>query len=311
MNELDLLKATPYLAERHWWEWQIPLYLFLGGIAAGLMVLTSVRVLRRPEEERSAAFRLLTWLAPLALSLGMFALWLDLERRWHVPRFYMALRPKAPMSWGAWILLAVYPLVLLFALGELPARTRTRIGRRLTALAEWADRPAVKRRLAWGTAVVGAALGIYTGVLLSTMSARPLWASSVLGPLFLVSGLSTAAALMLLFRIEVCERHVLSRLDLGLIVLELVLLSVFLLGMMTGAQVQQRAGRLLLGGPYTGSFFSLVVVSGLLVPLFAEMWEIAGNRGSRWFVPALVLIGGFALRWILVAAGQTSGWHAL
>jgi formate-dependent nitrite reductase membrane component NrfD len=67
----------------------------------------------------------------------------------------------------------------------------------------------------------------------------------------------------------------------------------------------------LLGGPYTAAFFSLVVVSGLLVPLFAEGWEIAGNRGSRWFVPALVLIGGLALRWILVAAGQTSGWHAL
>ena len=242
-------------------------------------MLTSARILRNPGEERSATFRLLAWLAPVALSLGMLALWLDLERRWNVPRFYLAFRPKAPMSWGAWILLAVYPFVLLLALGELPAKFRTKIGSRLAALAEWADRPAIKRRLAWGNAVVGAALGIYTGVLLSTMSARPLWASSVLGPLFLVSGLSTAAALMLLFRVETRERHLLSRLDLGLIVLELILLSVFLLGMMTGAEVQQRAGRLLLGGPYTAAFFSLVVASGLLVPLFAEGWEVAGNRG--------------------------------
>ena len=35
---------------------------------------------------------------------------------------------------------------------------------------------------------------IYTGILLSSLGARPLWASGILGPLFLVSGLSTAAA---------------------------------------------------------------------------------------------------------------------
>jgi len=311
MNELDVLKATPHIAAHHWWEWQIPVYLFLGGIAAGLMVLTSLRVLREPDGARSATFRLLTWLAPLVLSLGMVALWLDLERRWHVPRFYMALQPKAPMSWGAWILLAVYPLVLLFALGELPERLRGRLGARLRHLAEWADRPATKRRLAWGNVLVGAALGLYTGILLSTMSARPLWSSSVLGPLFLVSGLSTAAALMLLFRIEGGERHVLSRLDLGLILLEMALLAILFLGLMTGGETQQRAGRLLLGGPYTAAFFSIVVSAGLLVPLIAEVWEIRGNGGSRWFVPALILIGGFALRWILVSAGQTSGWQAL
>jgi protein NrfD len=311
MNEIDLLKATTYLTERHWWDWQIPLYLFLGGVAAGLMVLTSLRVLREPDRARSATFRLLAWLAPVALSVGMLALWLDLEKRWHVPRFYMAFRPKAPMSWGAWILLAVYPFVLLFALGELPDRIRTRFGDRLRALSEWADRARVKNRLAWGNAIVGASLGIYTGVLLSTMSARPLWASSVLGPLFLVSGTSTAAAVMLLFRIDAGERRVLSRLDLGLIVLELVLLSVFLLGLMTGGAVEQSAGRLLLGGPYAASFFSLVIFAGLLIPLLGEAWEVAGNRGSRWFVPALILIGGLALRWILVSAGQTSGWHAL
>jgi hypothetical protein len=44
--------------------------------------------------------------------------------------------------------------------------------------------------------VLGVGLGIYTGILLNTMVARPLWNSAILGPLFLVSGLSAGAAVM-------------------------------------------------------------------------------------------------------------------
>ena len=52
--------------------------------------------------------------------------------------------------------------------------------------------------MVWWTAAVsiglGVALGIYTGILLSALGARPFWNSAILGPLFLVSGLSSAAA---------------------------------------------------------------------------------------------------------------------
>ena len=41
-------------------------------------------------------------------------------------------------------------------------------------------------------------LGVYTAILLSAFSARPFWNTGVLAPLFLVSGLSTAAALVAL-----------------------------------------------------------------------------------------------------------------
>ena len=42
------------------------------------------------------------------------------------------------------------------------------------------------------------ALGIYTGILLGSFSARPFWNSGALGPLFLVSGMSSAAILPIL-----------------------------------------------------------------------------------------------------------------
>ncbi len=50
--------------------------------------------------------------------------------------------------------------------------------------------------LAWSNIVLGVALGIYTGILLDTMVARPLWNSAILGPLFLFSGLSAGAAMV-------------------------------------------------------------------------------------------------------------------
>ena len=52
------------------------------------------------------------------------------------------------------------------------------------------------RALAWANIVLGVALGIYTGILLNTMVARPLWNSAILGPLFLFSGLSAGAAMV-------------------------------------------------------------------------------------------------------------------
>ena len=57
--------------------------------------------------------------------------------------------------------------------------------------------------------ILGIMLGIYTGVLLSTMGARPLWNSSILWLLFLISGLSTAAAFIHMIAKNKFEREIL------------------------------------------------------------------------------------------------------
>jgi hypothetical protein len=92
----------------HVWGWEIPVYLFLGGMAAGVMVLTTL-LLARPGE-RSRALRWLPFAAPLLVTVGMGALFLDLEHKLFVWRFYLAFRWTSPMSWGSWILLVVYPV---------------------------------------------------------------------------------------------------------------------------------------------------------------------------------------------------------
>ena len=310
MHEIDLARNVPLLDPAlHVWGWEIPVYLFLGGLAAGTMIVGSLLAAR--PGARSAAARWLLFAPAVLLSLGMLALFLDLSRKAHVWRFYLAFRAASPMSWGAWILLAVYPVSLLAALAGLDDgqahRVEALLGRvGLAGAARAAQVFAMRRAAALRRAnlVLGVGLGVYTGILLSTLGARALWASAVLGPLFLVSGASTGAAFLLLFRLAEHERHAVERWDRLAIGVELVLLALFLVGLATASEASRQAAALLLGGPFTAQFWTLVVVGGLFAPIL--LGALQGRLALRATVvaPLLVLAGGLALRWILVAAGQ-------
>ena len=102
---------------------------------------------------------------------------------------------SSPMSWGGWILVLVYPVLALGALRSLPGDWLASWPA-LARLAATLREPAATRTLSNASILTGIALGIYTGILLNTMVARPLWNSAILGPLFLVSGLSAGAAVM-------------------------------------------------------------------------------------------------------------------
>jgi formate-dependent nitrite reductase membrane component NrfD len=241
----------------------------------------------------------------------MGALFLDLAGKLHVWRFYLAFRWTSPMSWGAWILVLVYPVTVLVALAGLDEAQMDRVAAALGR--GWVAALAVRAR-AFGRAhaaglrranlATGVALGVYTGVLLSTLGARALWGSALLGPLFLVSGLSTGAALLLLLRLSDEERHLVARWDRVAIGLELLVLALFLVGLATSGADGRSAAGLLLGGPYTAPFWALVVIGGLAVPLVLELLEARLHLPPTLAAPGLVLAGGLALRWILVIAGQ-------
>jgi protein NrfD len=310
MNELDIARHSnlidPHL---HVWGWEIPVYLFLGGMAAGAMILSSLLALRKAD--RSPAARWLAFAAPALVSVGMGALFLDLSHKLFVWRFYLAFRGTSPMSWGAWILVVVYPVTLLFALAALGdaqfAKAAAFLGR--LGLAELATKARAFARsreqgLAWTHLATGVALGVYTGILLSTLGARALWSSALLGPLFLVSGLSTGAAFFMLFPVKDDERHFLVRWDMVAIGVELTLLALFLVGLATGGAGGKAAADLVLGGRYTAQFWTLVVIAGLIAPALLETLEARLRLRFTVVAPALVLAGGLALRWIFVAAGQ-------
>jgi protein NrfD len=305
MPELDVarhsLQIDPHL---HIWGWEVVVYLFLGGMAAGVMILTTLLAMRRKDLSPNA--RWLGFVAPVLLSAGMGALFLDLAFKLHVFRFYLAFQPTSPMSWGSWILVMVYPVALLFALTlldeEQTARVQTLAARvKLGALVGSARTFALRHSLPlrWLHLGLGAALGVYTGILLSTLGARAIWNSALLGPLFLASGLSAGAALLMVLPLSSEERHFAVRWDFLAIGLEVVLLALFLAGLATSG-----AGGAVFGGRSTAQFWTLVVLAGLVVPVFLELLESRFAFRPTRLAPALVLLGGFSLRWILVMAGQ-------
>lgn len=291
MTELDVTR-TPALPV---WHWEIAVYLFLGGLAAGLMILGAVLGRR---ERPSRAMQLVPFLAPAILSIGMLALFFDLENKWHVLQFYTAFRITAPMSWGAWILVAVYPAAILLGLARLAPNVER------PWLQRFAFEAATVRRLETANVILGIALGAYTGILLATLSARALWSSALLGPLFLVSGFSTGAALLMLLRITHDEHETVRRWDVAAIGVELALLGLLFVHLSANGAGGAAAANLFFGGPYTAAFWALVVIGGLALPLALEVLEKRSGLRPTYAAPALLLAGGFALRWIFVAAGQ-------
>lgn len=329
--------VDPHLAV---WSWEIPLYLFVGGIVAGLMILGGIAMLRMVRGDDTRGYFSLH--APLAafmlLNIGMAALLLDLAHKLYVWAVYLTFEPTSPMSWGSWVLLIVYPLLLASALIRLPEAWPW-LGRAVPAVKRWSDallaRPGRIRLLAWLNIVLGVVLGIYTGILLSTMVARPLWNVSIVGPLFLVSGLSAGAALLHLMSVllppkrpapqgmiggaigalvqplgaQAPEKRTADWLigaDIGLLAVELLMLGLLLIGLVTATASHAAAFDLLMSGRFAVAFWGVLVVLGILLPLLLQGMEL-GHRIPHSVVPAaLVLLGGYTLRWLMVNAGQVS-----
>jgi len=296
----------------HIWTWEVAMYLFLGGLTAGIMVFAAIMALRRDDDATPFSSTQLALLAPIVLSLGMTTLFLDLEHKLYVFRFYTAFQIASPMSWGAWILLLIYPVSILQILSTIrrgyPVATPYVDRWSMTsALVNWCEKH--RRQIALVAIPSAMALGIYTGILLSAFSARPFWNSGVLGPLFLVSGLSTAAALVALISSKKSEKELFTRIDLAIIMAEIALVGLFVVNLATGSAQQIEALGSIMGGTYTVVFWVLFVGFGLIIPLLFEMLEMRGMLKSLAMVaPVLVLLGGYTLRQVMLDAGQESSW---
>jgi protein NrfD len=302
--------AQPFL---HAWGWEIPLYLFLGGWTAGILVLSGIALWRGRVVLRRGGSFALTSSGPALLglgtiSLGMLFLFLDLTHKLYVWRVYTTFEPWSPMSWGSWILILVYPLLALGVLLDPPRILVERLPFLRPIVDLLAANRAARKALGVAGLVVGIALGIYTGILLSALGARPLWSSAVLGPLFLASGLSTAAAFGHLVAPEPLEREELARMDNVFLVAELALVALLLIGLTSATRAQAEAAALFLGGPYTAVFWVGVVFLGIAIPLFIQSLAVSHRVAHTPVAPLLVMAGGLVLRFVIVSAGQLSHW---
>jgi formate-dependent nitrite reductase membrane component NrfD len=296
-------KVDPQL---HIWGWEIPLYLFLGGLAAGILFFAAFYYLKNRDKEMPTTIKTAPLITPLLLIIGLLALFIDLNHKLYFWRLYTTIKLESPMSWGAWTLMVITPVSIIWSATYV---------RELYPSWDWKfkwlyDLEAFfisnRKVLAWIMILFSVILGIYTGILLSAFNARPLWNTSILGPLFLASGLSAGAAFIMMTSRHHLERKLFSQIDLVLIGIELFLIIHMFMGFLASTQVQIEAARLFLGGPYTLPFWTIAVFTGMIVPGILEFLEIRGRNIPAYIPGLLIIIGNVSLRFIIVYAGQAS-----
>jgi formate-dependent nitrite reductase membrane component NrfD len=307
------------------WGLLVVNYLFFGGLSAGILFLSALATLFDSDTDgryvrlaRRGAF-----LAPWPVMLGTFLLIFDLGK-WY--RFYLLMmhfRWTSPMSIGSWLLLIFNVLSLLFLWSWLTAEERNRIFGVLPVTLRRFNRDLAARRRLFALLALpcSVGVGIYTGVLLGAVQSRPFWNTNLVAQLFLVSAVSTGCAALMLALIlwkdsTREEMQLLYGLDILFLTLEFFIVLPYLIHGEFSIQPVQDALKLVLGGPFTLLFWVAFVGMGLLVPLFIELYEMSPlmlGRSPLHFsgktsivTSALVLAGGFLLRYIFVYAGQMS-----
>jgi formate-dependent nitrite reductase membrane component NrfD len=288
------------------WGWEIPTYLFLGGLVAGILFFAALYYLRGKENMYQSAVKWVPMFTPVLLVIGLGALFLDLHHKPYFWRLYTTIKLQSPMSWGAWTLMVITPLSIVWSMSY---------AREVFPKFDWKYKVLYtleeffieyRNQIAWIMIVFAVILGIYTGILLSAFNARPLWNTSILGPLFLVSGMSAGAALIMMLTKDPAERRRFSQIDLLLIAIELALVVHMFMGFRASSQVQIEAAELFLGGPYTLPFWVFVVLLGMVVPAMLEFWELKGKHIPAYIPAVLIIFGNIMLRFIIVYAGQAS-----
>lgn len=315
------------------WGWLIVLYLFLGGLSAGLFFVSALATyLQRGQEPAFPRLaRTGALLAPWPVALGSALLVFDLGHWYRFYKLFVTFEWRSPMSIGAWLLLLFTGITALSFWAWLPKEglgaVLARLPRRLRFLrvVERPWRESLRRPLAMAGFPIAVGVGIYTGVLLGAVQARPFWNTNLVAQIFLFSALSTGCALLILVLslrrtgLQEGEARLLFSLDIVLILLELfVVLPYIVHGALSPLAVQE-ALRLILGGPFTWVFWGWFFTLGLLLPLGLELWEMRPvwlarqslhpTRGVAALAALLVLMGGLMLRYVFVFAGQVSSFQ--
>ncbi len=282
------------------WTWMVYLEMFVAGVAAGAYVAATLLEAAGRGESRAA--RTAHLIAFPLMALATLLLIVDLrrpERFWHMAvmseRALPMFKPWSPMSLGTW-------LVIVFTGFTFVAFLDALIARRLFRLGGWRQGHTLHGGplgVVWS--VLGAALalavGIYSGVLL-TVTSFPGWAHTVMIPaVYVATALTTGVAAVVL--VEAIQGHAdpdvlgLARTNTWLIGWWLVTMLLFLITLTGGG------GWVFLTGIPLLVVLGAILLAGV-VPLLLHAVQPIGRAGTLALSAALVLVGGFLLRFGLI-----------
>ena len=286
------------------WGWQIAVYLFLGGLAAGTLFVMGLINVRRPGRFTRAT-AVAAWASVACLGVGLLMLLADVSEPLRALMLWQSFSHFGSwMTIGAWLLFFGVICAGVWALAATVAAVKGEKAARAKKLV---------RGLAPVAIVFGVCIAAYTGILLSVLKAHPLWNTALLPVLFTVSAIDTGVALsaiilLLCAKDEEEKEEVHAKLERGTVIL-VVAEIVVLVGLLAVVGTQSTTGAasigLLVGGPLAIPFWAFVVL-GLLAPgaiaILGSRRESAkpalGILGN-----ALCLAGGCALRFLILLAG--------
>ncbi len=317
------------------WNMLIVIYLFTAGVSAGAFVISGLGTYLGGASYKRIS-RIGALIAPWPLMFGLFMLIFDLTKPLQFWWLFLTVEWTSPMSIGTWLLTAFSILSMLYFLLWLPRPWRNLLlvphqRADIFSPRQWQpvtqDMVEISRRVLAAIGFpIGLGVGMYTGVLLGAIPARPMWNTPIVAQLFLFSAMSSGVAAVLLIAVLTPskkshdylhhERHFLISVDTVMIVLEIFIVIPFFMHQVLNTRSSVESINLIIGGPFTLAFWGGVVMVGLLIPLaiegfelFPVIWKEAAVKYSRlWggLSAAMVLVGGFMLRYVFVYAGQLS-----
>ena len=287
----------------HHISWGIPVAfdLFLAGLGAGALLLAVAADLFGPKRYQTI-MRTGAIIAPWPVLLGVILLVVDLGnplRFWEFllrkgPGILM-FNPDSVMSIGVWLLTIFVILSLVYL---------------VLCLVSWIFVWGAKLRQLVGVAAFCFALlvTVYTGVLLAA-TPNPLWNTVFLPAVFSVSALSTgiAGVVFVLALGHLYKRAVkidpfvpeLEKINSRVIGLLLLIIILFVLAGIGSAPM-----KMIIGSSFGFLWWIGVIGLGLIVPLLFGIKGKANKPEASLVVSALVLLGGFLLRYVILIGGQ-------
>ncbi len=291
--------------KHHYWEWPIAAYLFLGGLAGGILMLSaifnSLVIPGHPE-----IFAMPALVAILCVVLGCIFLIIDLGQPGVFWRVWTT--AKSIIKWGATflVLAAVFAVVYFVAF----------LGDSWTFLAPLTDllKPFAGVCLALA-GFFGLCVMMYTGIMLSTLKAHAFWATPALPVLFTISATSTGCAAIVLSvagwpavpsleALEAAEQmlSILHVVDIVLVLVEAtVLLTMILSFVGAGNVTAKKAALRWVKGSYAGWFWVGMIGCGLFVPFMCYTACGGLTMAAELLGPLFVLFGGCLLRFLVVS----------
>ncbi len=262
------------------WGAYIATFFLLAGAGSGLVVLAATGDLNVFPELKEYRTELLTGALACYVAAG-FAVMMDVGKPWRALAFLYSPNFKSMFVWDFYFLAISVILTVIYLL-----RSQT-------------------RNVALLAGAASTILMIVEGWILTVTAGTALWHNSIIPVVFLIEGLMTAMALVLLLRgVAGGAGQVVRRGLLLLLPIIFVLSFVEMVAVLYGADVEAATAMMVMVGGSVAPFYWLALILGVAVPFGLLGW--GGTTATTIRAASILTIAGvFAAKLNLLVAGRS------